>query len=663
MNRLMKILENEEGRQHKEFGYGELFEIVNFILYFIFYITSLLVWPALYLYKADNIINIVKIDILLWIIVAVVNIIVIKKCIPTYRTAWGSKIERLTQDMKLFSCLLTAVAIFSERINVYLCGCIYIAWILISFVILWNDAKGYNVQNRIKVRKDRKAFGKIVCSSLYAFYCCLMILVSTIGLIVYNLAKWVMDTWGLLSIDEIIFHLKVPLEGTNTEMVKDGINACVPLALLVGLFLIAMVVGMRKKRCMASVSILLITVFSVGSGVKAVYNLYSELGVKDYVKSQKTESHFIQENYVDPRITQITFPEKKRNLIYIFLESMESTYTSRECGGAYDVNFIPELTQIAQSNVNFSNTDKVGGAYPAYGSGWTMSALFAQTSGLPIKNSVGSEDMNQTLGEQTTFSSSACNLEDILGQEGYNQCFMIGSDATFGGRRAYFNSHGECEIWDYNTAKELGYIQPDYYVWWGYEDSKLFTYAQEKLLDLSARPEPFNLTLLTVDTHFEDGYVCELCQNEYGENQYGNVLACSSRQIAEFVKWIQQQPFYENTTIVLCGDHLTMDSDFCVGLDDYERGVYNAFINLPEGLDTSYEKTHYREFTTMDMFPTTLAALGADIKGDHLALGVNLFSDEQTLAEQYGREGLNEELMKKSKFYDLLINDIDAGAE
>ena len=106
-----------------------------------------------------------------------------------------------------------------------------------------------------------------------------------------------------------------------------------------------------------------------------------------------------------------------------------------------------------------------------------------------------------------------------------------------------------------------------------------------------------------------------------------------------------------------------MDSDFCNDVsEDYERSVYNVFINLPEGLDTSFEKTHNREFATLDMFPTTLAAMGVTIEGDRLALGVNLFSDEQTLTEQYGRKGLDKELMKKSKFYDMLINDVDIDA-
>lgn len=499
----------------------------------------------------------------------------------------------------------------------------------------------------------------------YGFYCILMIIISVLGFILYNLGNWVLDTWGLLSIDEIIFHLKVPLDGTNSDVVLDGINACVPLAVLVLFLSIFLIIGLRNKHGKCMIALFLVAVIACGSAGRAAYEVYDELDVKEYLVSQKKESHFIEQNYVDPRTTKITFPEQKRNLIYIYLESMESTFASKGDGGGLDFNCIPELTTLAEENTNFSNSDKLGGGYPAYGGTWTMAGIFSQTSGIPIKNSEQTDDVNATLAEQSSFSSQARNLEDILADEGYNQCFMIGSDATFGGRRAYFESHGKgkTEICDYNTAKENGQIPEDYYVWWGYEDQKLFANAQEKLTELSSKDEPFNFTMLTVDTHFEDGYVCEQCQNEFGDNQYANVMACSSRQVDAFVKWIQQQPFYENTTIVISGDHLTMDSDFCNDVsEDYERSVYNVFINLPEGLDTSFEKTHNREFATLDMFPTTLAAMGVTIEGDRLALGVNLFSDEQTLTEQYGRKGLDKELMKKSKFYDMLINDVDIDA-
>ena len=493
---------------------------------------------------------------------------------------------------------------------------------------------------------------KIIKKIGYGFYCILMIIISVLGFILYNLGNWVLDTWGLLSIDEIIFHLKVPLDGTNSDVVLDGINACVPLAVLVLFLSIFLIIGLRNKHRKCMIALFLVAVIACGSAGRAAYEVYDELDVKEYLVSQKKESHFIEQNYVDPRTTKITFPEQKRNLIYIYLESMESTYASKEDGGGMDFNCIPELTTLAEENTNFSQSDKLGGGYPAYGCTWTMGGIFAQTSGIPIKNTEDirnvNEDINDTLAEQTSFSSRAKNLEDILSEEGYNQYFMIGSDATFGGRRTYFESHGKTEIFDYTTAVEEGKIPEGYWVWWGYEDQKLFENAKEKLSEIGTKDEPFNFTMLTVDTHFEDGYVCEQCPTEY-DTQYSNVMACSSRQVGEFLKWIQQQDFYENTTIVISGDHPTMDSDYCAEIDqegNYDRRVFTAYINAAAYAQDQQERT----YSTFDNFPTTRAALGVQIDGDRLGLGTNLFSGTKTLLEEFGNSKVNDELKKKSEF-------------
>ena len=53
----------------------------------------------------------------------------------------------------------------------------------------------------------------------------------------------------------------------------------------------------------------------------------------------------------------------------------------------------------------------------------------------------------------------------------------------------------------------------------------------------------------------------------------------------------------------------------------------------------------------MDMFPTTIAALGAEIEGDRLGLGVNLYSDKQTLAEQYTFDVFLHEAVSSSDYY------------
>ena len=448
--------------------------------------------------------------------------------------------------------------------------------------------------------------------------------------------------------DELVYHLTAPLDGTNTDMIWDYVRVCAVPTILVIFFLILILIAWRKKEKVHLFRGIINLVALVGIIVMLGYT-WTELGVGDYLKDQNTESKFIEDEYVDPTDVEVVFPEQKRNLIYIFLESMETTYSDVDDGGAFDENVIPELTEIAQTNEDFSGADpKLNGGYSLAGTTWTMGAMFAQTSGLPLNISISANDMDT----QDSFFPGVTTLGDILSDAGYTQTLVIGSEAQFGGRKLYFQEHGNYEMEDYSYAIENGLIPSDYKVWWGYEDQKLFEFAKEKLLQLSQGDEPFNLTMLTVDTHFEDGYVCEQCPTEY-DTQYSNVMACSSRQVGEFLKWIQQQDFYENTTIVISGDHPTMDSDYCAEIDqegNYDRRVFTAYINAAAYAQDQQERT----YSTFDNFPTTLAALGVQIDGDRLGLGTNLFSGTKTLLEEFGNSKVNAELKKKSEFIEKL---------
>ena len=227
---------------------------------------------------------------------------------------------------------------------------------------------------------------------------------------------------------------------------------------------------------------------------------------------------------------------------------------------------------------------------------------------------------------------------------------MVGSDVRFGGRKAYFAQHDMDEICDIYTARTDGIIPVDYFVWWGMEDLYLFEYAKQKISALADRTEPFAFTMLTVDTHHVGGYQCALCEESKSGESYDQSISCSSRQVADFVKWIQAQDFYENTTIIIVGDHESMDNGYFERMvdDDYQRLLYNCFINTP----TAPKKVTNRHFAAVDLFPTTLAALGCTIEGDRLGLGTNLFSNVSTLTERMGFENFSNELAKASSYYE-----------
>ena len=159
--------------------------------------------------------------------------------------------------------------------------------------------------------------GKRIRKSLYFILGICLTLLSGLSLALYKLVGWVMESWGGLSIDEIIFHLKVPLDGTNMEVVTDGENRCVPIVIVMSLMMTAFLLGMKNKKKATITSMFLVMSLSIGTTLSAVYNMYVELDVANYLKNQKTESEFIQENYVDPRGVSITFPEKKEFDLYL----------------------------------------------------------------------------------------------------------------------------------------------------------------------------------------------------------------------------------------------------------------------------------------------------------------------------------------------------------
>lgn len=479
-----------------------------------------------------------------------------------------------------------------------------------------------------------------------------------IGLIGFATERWLFHTWSALAMDEILFHLSSSLKGTNPEMVQAYILHYGIFALLTFALFVASMILTRRNHLMRILSVCLWIALSLGLLEFSLYDLDHRIGLRDYLvqssaPAQEQTGDFIHDHYVDAGTVELSFPEKKRNLIYIYLESMEMTYADEKNGGAFSKNVIPELTKIAQDNEDFSgNSGILNGGVSLPGTTWTMGAMFGQSTGVPLKLPISGLQVESQI--VTNFFPSLTALGDILQREGYRQVLMIGSDSSFGGRKAYFETHGSFEIFDYTTAKKQALIPEDYFVFWGFEDAKLFSFAKEELKTLAAGDEPFNLTLLTVDTHFEDGYVCQLCKDDFKGDQYANVMACSSRQVAAFLKWIQEQDFYENTTIVLCGDHPTMDTDFCSNIpSDYQRKTYTAIINSPI---KPVDPDRVRLYSTMDLYPTTLSSLGVVIRGNRLGLGTNLFSLADTLLEQYGVEKCVEELDKPSSFMDSFSN-------
>lgn len=501
--------------------------------------------------------------------------------------------------------------------------------------------------------KPHKKSARIIKTVFTTFLCLLLL----IGFLCFFAARWYVNTYGKMGFDSILYTLLANLSGVESDLVYDFlIHSLLPALLCAAIVVLALFYPYKHKIILTLCSKLRVCLFPLRRSIAWIVCILLSLGLISkaavdselviYLEHISKMSTIYQDEYRDPATINITFPEQKRNLIYIYLESMESTFYSTEQGGILDTNVVPELYDLAAQNINFSHNDSVGGFYPMNGATWTVGAMVSQTAGIPLKTppGLGGNDY----GTDGTFLPGVTNLTDILHENGYFQALMVGSDATFGGRQQYYQQHNIDRIYDINTFWKDDIVEDGRYVWWGAEDKYLFSYAQQELTQLAAMDQPFAFMMLTVDTHHIGGYVCELCENTRQE-QYENVYACSSRQVAAFVAWLQAQDFYENTTVVIAGDHPSMDGDYIKrnAPKGYARTVYNCILNSA----VTTENTKNRDFCALDMFPTTLAAMGCQIDGDRLALGVNLFSDQPTLLETMGRTKLNSELSKNSVYY------------
>ena len=475
-----------------------------------------------------------------------------------------------------------------------------------------------------------------------------------LGYLCFFSGRFYVSTFGRLGFDSVLYTLSAGLGGVQSGQItgwllKGFLPATALTALTVWLFSKLHKCARRGKYQNVKSGNRLARWCSFLLSLSLMVFAAFDVELVEYVSNQSADTDLYEKYYKDPDKVKITFPKEKRNLIYIMLESMETSYLSKELGGAMEENLIPELYDLAKENLCFSNTSaEVGGFYTSKGATWTIGSMVAQTAGIPLKTPT--EDVNQYGAAGEDFLPGVTTLNNILYDAGYTQFLMVGSDANFGGRKAYFEQHDVTEVLDIYAARAQGYIPKDYFVWWGMEDQKLFTYAQQTIENLAQNAEPFAFTMLTVDTHHVGGYQCELCEESKSGESYDQSISCSSRQVADFVDWIQHQDFYEDTTIIIVGDHESMDNGYFERMvdDDYQRLLYNCFINTP----ATAKKVTNRQFVAEDMFPTTLAAIGCTIEGEHLGLGTNLFSGTKTLTELLGFERFNEELAKASSYYE-----------
>ncbi len=351
----------------------------------------------------------------------------------------------------------------------------------------------------------------------------------------------------------------------------------------------------------------------------------------EFLESFKRSNYFAS-HYVAPTTAALHAAPRTKNLVLVYGESLETTYAEPHL---FHRNLLQPLTDLG--GVSFSRYQQMPGT------GWTMAAIVSTQCGVPFKMVSLLDSANQ--GEQLPhFLAGATCLSDLLHSAGYRNVFMGGASLTYSGKGTFLRDHHYDEAYGRREWHRAG-IPDQRFSGWGLHDDDLFANAKDKLRELHAAHRPFNLVVLTVDTHLPSGQVSAQCK-ALGVNALDEIIGCSAAQIADFVRFVHDEGFDEDTNVVVLGDHLAMRNTLWDRLQDApNRHVFNAFFAKQAPVKNRDDIVHF------DMLPTLLDFIGIASDDGRLALGTSGFAGSVRVPDDDDRRLMADGLLQQSAAY------------
>ena len=265
-------------------------------------------------------------------------------------------------------------------------------------------------------------------------------------------------------------------------------------------------------------------------------------------------------------VSKITAKSGK-NLVIIYCESLEDNFLQNKTFA----DEVPHLNNLlAQGWQRYTNYRCLDGA------DWTVGALYATQTGLPAYLGANSDTLFSGVRK-----TEAVSYAGVLAQAGYKNILLSNGDMNFAGTGNIMERFGY-EVKGYEHCQEAVKTV------WGVHDYDLFRMAKQEYAKLAQGDEPFNLTLLTVDTHFPKGVpdkrMRPFVNAGVADGSHEFALASLDYLLGDFVKFVEAQPKAQETVIVILGDHLLMG-------DFRHTTILKKFDNAPRRIALLTNKT------------------------------------------------------------------------
>ncbi|SDL04027.1 phosphoglycerol transferase [Modicisalibacter muralis] len=374
--------------------------------------------------------------------------------------------------------------------------------------------------------------------------------------------------WGLWVVSDmmtgvginqaVIFHLFSGTEGADySQFLGEIAVAVIFLLLAVSVVVFSLGVGWRSRRTpkrrtrmlpLGMGFVMLVAAWLVSPWHQDIMVLADSYSRINSDQARRLDAMYV----VEPRVI-----ENKQNLVVLYLEGVERTYFNDKLFPG----LLPNLSRLRETSLSFSGIEQSPGA------GWTIAGMVNTQCGIPLVTpGAGINDM----GHVERFLPEAKCIAEILAENDYQTVYIGGASGKFAGKGSFLRQHGFMEVKDRAYFQTEQPLPESAFSGWGLYDDTLLQIVYDEFVALSEEDGPFALFALTMDTHPPNHHVPPSCEGVHygdGSSKALNSLRCTDRLVSEFIDRIRRSPYYENTTLVVLSDHLSMVNDAKVALD------------------------------------------------------------------------------------------------
>ncbi|MBP3707060.1 MAG: sulfatase-like hydrolase/transferase [Clostridia bacterium] len=357
--------------------------------------------------------------------------------------------------------------------------------------------------------------------------------------------------------------------------------------------------------------------------VKSIVNMRKDIkysNKSDVIQAYNDLKTSYVENYQDD-VYNFTGIAKDKNVIVLQLESFQSFLIDKTINGK---ELTPNLNRFLAENINVKNMMIQSYSTTADSEHSTMSSLY------PLENGMAFAQY------------SANKYDDFYGSyndSGYYTIYMHGNDGLFWNRN---NVYGHLDIDEVDFIESFDAENTTYINEW-VSDESMFEQAVTKLENA---PKPFMASIVSASSHvafdlpgLENKYeYVDIDVTPWKGTYFGNYLEAvnyTDKQFGMFIEKLKLDGLYDDTVIILFGDHYGMQMYNDEMLDYIEQTDHRLniveteinYINVPCGIripgveHMEIDKT----VSKLDIKPTICQLSGIE---DSFSLGTSMFGEK-----------------------------------